>query len=404
MALVGDNGAGKSTLIKCIAGIYRSTRARSLFDGEHGLDPAARRTRPSSGSRSSTRISRSATTSTSSRTCTSAARCATGSSGSEGAGDGERDGGRRCRASRVTTISSIRQPVASLSGGQRQSVAIGARGDVELAASSSSTSRRRRSASPRHEQVLELVKPPRRAGARRRAHLAQPPRHLRGRDRITVLRLGQERRRLRARRRRASRRSSTRSRPVSRRRSRGSPTRTRRRTSRRSEADRRRSSDRTALGRRSAGRRVEGSVRAGDVGVLPVVLGADRDRHVLLLEERRTSSRAGNFMNLMLQMAGVTTIAIGVVFVLLLGEIDLSIGYVSRYRGRRRRRVPAARTRWQIPGVLAIAMRGHRSTALIGFVQGSVRRDNRRAIVRRHACRSAVLAGRHPQRDRRRAA
>ena len=34
-------------------------------------------------------------------------------------------------------------------------------------------------------------------------------------------------------------------------------------------------------------------------------------------------------MNVILQMAGVTMIAYGVVFVLLLGEIDLSIGYVS---------------------------------------------------------------------------
>jgi len=42
---------------------------------------------------------------------------------------------------------------------------------------------------------------------------------------------------------------------------------------------------------------------------------------------------AGNFTNLMVQMAGVTTIAIGVVFVLLLGEIDLSIGYVSGIAG-----------------------------------------------------------------------
>ena len=32
-------------------------------------------------------------------------------------------------------------------------------------------------------------------------------------------------------------------------------------------------------------------------------------------------------------MAGVTTVAIGVVFVLLLGEIDLSIGYVSGVAG-----------------------------------------------------------------------
>ena len=38
---------------------------------------------------------------------------------------------------------------------------------------------------------------------------------------------------------------------------------------------------------------------------------------------------AVNFSNLIAQMAGVTVIAIGVVFVLLIGEIDLSIGYVS---------------------------------------------------------------------------
>ena len=34
MALVGDNGAGKSTLIKCIAGIYSIDSGDVLFDGE----------------------------------------------------------------------------------------------------------------------------------------------------------------------------------------------------------------------------------------------------------------------------------------------------------------------------------------------------------------------------------
>ena len=38
---------------------------------------------------------------------------------------------------------------------------------------------------------------------------------------------------------------------------------------------------------------------------------------------------AGNFVNVILQMAGVTMIAYGVVFVLLLGEIDLSVAYLS---------------------------------------------------------------------------
>jgi D-xylose transport system permease protein len=45
------------------------------------------------------------------------------------------------------------------------------------------------------------------------------------------------------------------------------------------------------------------------------------------LEENFATER--NFVNLLLQMAGVTAIAIGVVFVLLIAEIDLSIAFVS---------------------------------------------------------------------------
>jgi D-xylose transport system ATP-binding protein len=46
MALVGDNGAGKSTLIKCIAGIYSVDSGETIFEGEavsiHGPKDAAR--------------------------------------------------------------------------------------------------------------------------------------------------------------------------------------------------------------------------------------------------------------------------------------------------------------------------------------------------------------------------
>ena len=45
----------------------------------------------------------------------------------------------------------------------------------------------------------------------------------------------------------------------------------------------------------------------------------------------------GNFSNIITQMAGVTLLAYGVVFVLLIGEIDLSISYISGIAGRRRR-------------------------------------------------------------------
>ena len=80
MALVGDNGAGKSTLIKCIAGIHPMDEGAMTYDGDpvsiNNPKDAARL-----GSRSSTRISRSATTSTSSRTCILGREVTTASSG-----------------------------------------------------------------------------------------------------------------------------------------------------------------------------------------------------------------------------------------------------------------------------------------------------------------------------------
>ncbi len=123
MALVGDNGAGKSTLIKCIAGIYSIDEGDVYFDGKQvsisGPKDAAKLgievvyqdlalcdnldvvQNMYLGREERDRLWRL-------RESTMEARTA-----------------ETLRSLSVTTISSIRQAVASLSGGQRQSVAIG---------------------------------------------------------------------------------------------------------------------------------------------------------------------------------------------------------------------------------------------------------------------------------------
>jgi D-xylose transport system ATP-binding protein len=121
MALVGDNGAGKSTLIKCIAGTHAYDSGQIVFEGQevniHGPKDAARLgievvyqdlalcdnldvVQNMYLGREANRwqiLNEAAMEHTTASTLKSLA---------------------------VTTISSIRQPVATLSGGQRQSVAV----------------------------------------------------------------------------------------------------------------------------------------------------------------------------------------------------------------------------------------------------------------------------------------
>ena len=123
MALVGDNGAGKSTLIKCIVGIETIDEGEVYFDGEkvtiHGPKDAARLgievvyqdlalcdnldvvQNMYLGREAHDAIRRLKESIMESRTA------------------------ETLRGLAVTTIGSIRRPVATLSGGQRQSVAIG---------------------------------------------------------------------------------------------------------------------------------------------------------------------------------------------------------------------------------------------------------------------------------------
>jgi D-xylose transport system permease protein len=70
-------------------------------------------------------------------------------------------------------------------------------------------------------------------------------------------------------------------------------------------------------------------VRGGDVGALPAVLGLIVLALVFTALKPGPFTGAFNFANLINQGAGVIVIAMGLVFVLLLGEIDLSAGYTA---------------------------------------------------------------------------
>jgi D-xylose transport system permease protein len=111
------------------------------------------------------------------------------------------------------------------------------------------------------------------------------------------------------------------------------------------------------------------ALKAGDVGSLPVIVG------IMAITAFFTSKAsiffsAINFTNLIGQMAGVTVIAIGVVFVLLIGEIDLSIGYVSGVAGVVVAELQVPDSAHQVPGAVAIAA-AIATGAAIGALHGS---------------------------------
>ncbi|MFL5964158.1 MAG: sugar ABC transporter permease [Gaiellaceae bacterium] len=78
----------------------------------------------------------------------------------------------------------------------------------------------------------------------------------------------------------------------------------------------------------SLGTRIWENFKGGNLGSLPVAVGLT----VIVILFAFTAQNfftAVNFNNIIVQMAGTTMLAFGVVFVLLLGEIDLSIAYLS---------------------------------------------------------------------------
>jgi D-xylose transport system ATP-binding protein len=122
MALVGDNGAGKSTLIKCVAGTHTADSGEILFDGNevhiHGPKDAARLGIE--------------VVYQDLALCDNLDVVQNMYLGREehnwflqlNEPTMETKTAETLRSLAVTTIRSIRQPVATLSGGQRQSVAV----------------------------------------------------------------------------------------------------------------------------------------------------------------------------------------------------------------------------------------------------------------------------------------
>lgn len=116
--------------------------------------------------------------------------------------------------------------------------------------------------------------------------------------------------------------------------------------------------------------RIRANISGGNLGSWPVVIG-------LILIVLFFSFKANNFFtpsnftNIITQMAGVTMLAYGVVFVLLIGEIDLSISYVSGVAGVVVAQLTLAGSSHALPGLLAIVI-AIGAAALIGAFQGSI--------------------------------
>jgi len=110
-------------------------------------------------------------------------------------------------------------------------------------------------------------------------------------------------------------------------------------------------------------------VKTGDIGALPIIIGL-----ILIVvifgSLRDTFLTERNFTNLMLQMSPTAILAIGVVWILLIAEIDLSVAYVSAVGGV----IMALLIRPGDPGLpwpLAIGI-ALLVTTIIGFLYGQI--------------------------------
>jgi D-xylose transport system permease protein len=110
-------------------------------------------------------------------------------------------------------------------------------------------------------------------------------------------------------------------------------------------------------------------LRAGQSGVLPVVLGLLIISIVFTaISPNNVFLSAGNLVNLFQQSAVFMVLAMGEIFILLLGEIDLSIGYTAGVGGVVAvQLVEPATTKWPWWGAILAALL---VCAIIGALQG----------------------------------
>ena len=116
--------------------------------------------------------------------------------------------------------------------------------------------------------------------------------------------------------------------------------------------------------------RVIENVKTGNLGVLPIVVGMVFI--VVFFGFKATNFfTAANFSNIIVQMAGTAMLSYGVVFVLLLGEIDLSISYVAGIGALTVAELQLPGSGHQINGLLAM-LAAVVVCAVIGLAQGSI--------------------------------
>ena len=123
-------------------------------------------------------------------------------------------------------------------------------------------------------------------------------------------------------------------------------------------------------GLRGAWDRAKLNVRTGNLGPVPIIVG---ELLVVIIFGFTATNffTSTNFVNLITQTAGTCMLAYGIVFVLLLGEIDLSVGYVAGIGALVVAELQLPGSSWQMNGLLAMLI-AVAVCAAIGGVQGSI--------------------------------